>query len=989
MPDARPVLLVLLFMQAWMAHADEVREIAGHIKSEDGTFQTVWIGIGFNKEPDEWTWTSVDSEEFSLKVPRSEEISLVALRKNSVPLVRKIEPSDGEAYVDLEFEIGHTVQATVKSSDGFKVENAALVLQPIGLPSVPIPEDAQTSWISDSSGRVSIGGLVAGEHTVYVTTSHLPVQEFSLSVGERGTGAQELVLDDAYFIAGIVVDQEGRPVAGAEIHATLPEDRRVPLLPIGVSSDDGSFALGPFPKSWRLHVVAREDQIRTSRGRSVFAGTHELELRLLDTTHVVGNVSDADTGEPLNDFVLWTTTPGYPDRLHRHIEAAGKLSAFVSPMTRDFIVDAPDHLAHFRLRVALEAGSEFDLGEILLQRGRTLTGRVFDAEDMEPIEGVEIALTGEPKKDQTYGFRENFMTGYLLSKVTARTNSEGEYSLSPVPRNQVVVHSNAKGYQYQGWQVRARQKTLDMPLRRWDPETTRITGRIESTTGEPVKGLLSKWNRDLRQGRTDCASDPDGTFDCPIGIGRYSVSASTKFGQSNAVNLNVKNGNSYEIRLIVEAKGRLLGRVDGLLHQEYADLAITAGEGEEIRNAWQVENGEFSIEGIGEGEFTLTATTNLHRQLTRTFEVRGEDGTADISLVFEGSSRLHGRIIESSWGSNIYLEIRAQPKRSQSTSAAGLVNDDRTYEIHGLDDGSYTVEVWRFDNHGTYTTQTQEARKTIEISGDTKLDFQLSTLFVAGNVSLDGDLSKASIDLVREVEDGSPRHSASVRRNGEFRIAGVQSGTYMLWVVHPDFEPYKETLSVVTSVDGLQIQLAPRTEGNLVLAGTVDPVGSSAGAVVRLERRDDGHRIGSATVDETGAFHFDGLNAGEYFVMADHDDFLFFQTSTSLEDSRLDFKVPLRSKGTLFLEGTLEPAEASAGAAVSLLRSDGESHGDSFVDTTTTDRRGRFRFEELPPDDYSIWVFHEEFEFVEQFVTLKESRSEYKILLQSKESDQD
>lgn len=495
---------------------------------------------------------------------------------------------------------------------------------------------------------------------------------------------------------------------------------------------------------------------------------------------------------------------------HQHQDALGRLSAHVSPLTRNFIVDAPDHLAHFRLRVALEAGSEFDLGEIQLQRGRTLTGRVFDGEDMEPIEGVTIALTGKPKKGQVYGYRESFITGYLISEVTARTNAEGEYSLSPFPYDAVVVTAYAENYQSEEWQVRAGQETLDMSLRRWDPESTRIFGRVETTSGEPVKGWLGKWNRDLKQGiGGDCTTDPDGTFDCAIGIGRYSVNAETKFGETNTVNLNVKNGHSYEIRLVVEAKGRLLGHVDGLLHGEYANLVITAGEGEEIRRYRQDKNGEFTIKGIGEGEFTLTATTNLYRQLTRTFEVLGEDGTADVSLVFEGSSRLHGRIVESSWGSNIFFEIRAQPKDTRATAAAGVVNDDRTYEIHGLDNGTYTVSVWRVEDHGTYSTQTQEAKKTIEISDDTKLDFQLSTLFVAGNVSLDGDLSKVSIDLVREAEDGSPRYSASVRRNGEFRIAGVQSGTYMLWVAHADVVPYKETLSVVTSVEGLQIELAP------------------------------------------------------------------------------------------------------------------------------------------------------------------------------------
>lgn len=987
MSDARVVFFLLLLAQSWISHADDGLEISGQINSEDETFHTVWIGTGTDNEPNEWNWTSVDSEEFNLKVPYSEEVLLVALRKNSVPLVHRIAPSGGETRADLEFKSGLTMRTTVKSSDGFDVEGAVLTLNPIDLPPTSIPEEARALWSSDSSGNISIGGLVEGEHTVHIATSHVPVQEFSVSIGKHETGVQDFVLDDAYFIAGIVVDQEGRPIANAEIQATLPENRREPLLPNGVSSDDGSFAFGPFPENWKLQVIAREDQVRSSRERTVFPGTHQLELRVLDATHVVGRVSDADTGEPLNDFELWTV-PGRLDIGHRHHNALGKLSAYVSPVTGYLIVDSPNYVAHFRLRVALEAGEEFDLGEIRLQRGRVLTGRVFDADDMKPIEGVKIALTGMPKKGQTYGFRENFMTGYLGSKVTARTNANGEYSLGPLPHDQVVLRSYVEGYQTEEWQVRSNQKTLDIPLRRWDRESTRVFGRVQTTSGESVKGWLTKWNRDMGTGRGDCDTDLDGTFNCAIGIGRFSVSAETKFGVTNTVNLNVKNGQSYEVRLIVEANGRVSGVVDGLLHGEQANLSISTIEGEEIRNDRQYNNGEFLIEGIGEGVFTLTATTSLNRQLTRTFEVLGEDGSESVNLLFEGTSRLHGRIIESSWGSNVFFEVRAQPRNTRSAVASGWVNDDRTYEIHGLDDGTYTIGVWRVENHGSHTTETLEVRKTIEVSGDTKLDFQLSTLYVTGNVSLDGDLSKVSIDLVREAEDGSPRYSAKVRTNGKFRIAGVQSGTYMLWVVHPDFEPYKETLSVVTSVDGLQIQLAPRTEGNLVLAGTVDAVGSSAGAVVRLERRDDGHRIGSATVDETGAFQFDGLHAGEYFVMADHDDFLFFQTSTSLEDSRFDFVISLRSKGTLFLEGTLEPAEASDGAVVSLWRSDTESSGESFVGTVTTDQWGRFKFEELPPDDYSIWVFHEEFEFVEQFVTLKESTSGYNISLQPKKPEQ-
>lgn len=77
------------------------------------------------------------------------------------------------------------------------------------------------------------------------------------------------------------------------------------MLVNGESCKDGSFSCGPFPKSCVFQVVARKDRSQSSRDRTVFAGTHVLELRILNSTHVVGFVSDAETGEQLDEFVLW------------------------------------------------------------------------------------------------------------------------------------------------------------------------------------------------------------------------------------------------------------------------------------------------------------------------------------------------------------------------------------------------------------------------------------------------------------------------------------------------------------------------------------------------------------------------------------------------------------------------------------------------------------------------------------------------------------
>ncbi|MXW53433.1 MAG: hypothetical protein F4X44_07025 [Gammaproteobacteria bacterium] len=90
-----------------------------------------------------------------------------------------------------------------------------------------------------------------------------------------------------------------------ETQATVQGIRHDPMFVNGESGKDGSFSFGPFPKSCVFQVVARKDQIQSSRERTMFASTHELELRLLNSTHLVGFVSDAETSEPLDEFVLW------------------------------------------------------------------------------------------------------------------------------------------------------------------------------------------------------------------------------------------------------------------------------------------------------------------------------------------------------------------------------------------------------------------------------------------------------------------------------------------------------------------------------------------------------------------------------------------------------------------------------------------------------------------------------------------------------------
>lgn len=175
---------------------------------------------------------------------------------------------------------------------------------------------AQRSWgwgQSEKDGTFELKGLVAGTYSVQADSAKHPEPEEPTKV-ELAAGEQkeiELVLDAGGTIEGAVVDENGKPVSGADIRAvgkTWGFWRNQAM-----SKDDGSFEVEGVPpgevrveasRGWRdtLRAPGKTDDDTQGEKVQVVAGQTVTVNLVVESQsgQITGKVLDAD-GEPVGD----------------------------------------------------------------------------------------------------------------------------------------------------------------------------------------------------------------------------------------------------------------------------------------------------------------------------------------------------------------------------------------------------------------------------------------------------------------------------------------------------------------------------------------------------------------------------------------------------------------------------------------------------------------------------------------------------------------
>ena len=763
-----------------LADACDTFAISGRV-ADQGSGGVTWIGVFENPatdgaEPVESTW--VEQGEFELEVPCAESVTLLAVRKGAVPLARQIVGSVPTA-VELRFVSGLSLTGSVHSDENLPIGGARISVTRIAETAVRLPKSL-TTWRSSKDGAFVAGGLVPGTYRVAATSDgHVPAELAEVVVGEGGPARVAVRLSRAFFIAGRVVDTTGLAVAGAEIHAARAT---------GASDSEGAFRIGPFRKAQRVYISARAD-LRRSDAEYVLAPMDDLILTLRHAVEIRGSVSNAFTGETLDDFVL--AAYDGETRSFAFRDAAGEFSAVVPAHTRQVAISAPGFAPWYTLVDFGSGGGEHRVGDVALEPERIVTGQVLDGASGRPVRAWVRRWF------DTRDFRSGLQFDPAGRQVPyAWTDEDGGFRLPGLPGDDVRIETGAPGYGPVVVGVPAGTNHIDIEM---STVAATIEGMLVTDEGTPATGevLLSKVGGPAESRRVE-----KGEFAFEIAAranDQYRLSVRSVMGRVEDRRFTIRHDNESVtgIRLIVRRLGRVSGLLAGLDSAEKASLLVVDGNGRLVKYPWSQYAGRYSVHGVPEGRFTLRARTTSGRMIAREFESDGRGETV-VDLVFAGASTLSGAV--TAGGRPVpRIEVEATPRDDSSTSGKGTTTSSGGYVIDGLDDGEYVVRV-RGRSFG------------VELSGNTYYDVELGRLAISGTVRAEGPVRGAQVTATPTFAQGSSGGEDRVDSRGSFRIDGLDEGEYTVRVSHTGYQEVSRTVYLGSAIENFDVRLSP-TEG--------------------------------------------------------------------------------------------------------------------------------------------------------------------------------
>jgi hypothetical protein len=361
--------------------------------------------------------------------------------------------------------------------------------------------------------RVSFDGLEAGRWLLSWHGPGIAEEEKAFTVGKTPVVAAEIVLKAGRTLRGSVRDDLGMVVEGAFVRVGPGREFFVdsPLPDVtAVSGSDGTFALAGLPVDGTLAWNATAKGHVSAKGR--IGGETRLEIVLSRAHRVTGRVVDAD-GTPIAEAGINPTyyEPGQDGRPRSHHSHPGRLRtdelgrfSFDRPylFPGNVFVRAKGYLTRSVALEAIraEAPRELDLGDLALEKGRTVTGRVRTASDGRAVPGATVVAT--------------WTTGAGASRAgdgtQAETDAAGAFELTGLPHEGAVrVAASAPSFAKSSASLGADADSLDFLLGKGG----RIEGEVCGTPAELARsGIVYGAGGEPASSRNSLPLGPDGRF---------------------------------------------------------------------------------------------------------------------------------------------------------------------------------------------------------------------------------------------------------------------------------------------------------------------------------------------------------------------------------------------------------------------------------------------------------------------------------------------
>ena len=641
---------------------------------------------------------------------------------------------------------------------------------------------------SGADGQFSIGGArSAGFHGIAIDPGGgrytLRAVDMSLEPGtEKDMG--DIVLEPGGVVVGTVVDEDGDPVTGARVRfAPVPEivvqsgalDLRGDSL-VGVDTGEEMLVLDPLAK---LRVII--DRLPASTGSTDAEGKFRIE------------------GVPLGRVTGGADAPGL---------VAGPVEG-----------------------ITVSAGSEVDVGEIELLFGRTITGKVIDANE-QPVAGAEVRV----------GALNPLIPAGLL-QPGALTGADGTFELDGVPEEGQVFGAARRSPDQEWVTAKALGIAESITLRLATLASLRV--EVVDLEGSPISGAriaaiasaapdagggMGMGSRGMLETLMDRTPKTRGAEEIEPGVylveglplGWYSVEAEAPgHGLARTLHEHEAEGSpariecgpawSLALRYVDDATGEPVANVHARLMQTNGIDAFTAA------SDWSDESGHAEIGPLGQfpqpreqflSDFAGLLLTSEHPGYARSSDrIAGEkqaEGPLEIRLVRPSS--IAGRVTWNGEAPDVIYMVMIEPSERSFINLQlpqmAVTGPDGSFRIGDVPQGKYRLELYeRFLNRNplNFIIEQKEPKKvaneeTVTVAGEeSEVNFLLmdggesAPGWFEGRVLIDGQVPPRTVVKLDFVDE----KVYSLDGNGNFKTEELAYGRGYLVRVVQEVEPKK------------------------------------------------------------------------------------------------------------------------------------------------------------------------------------------------------
>ena len=305
-------------------------------------------------------------------------------------------------------------------------------------------------------------------------------------------------------------------------------------------------------------------------------------------------------------------------------------------------------------------------------------------------------------------------------------------------------------------------------------------------------------------------------------------------------------------------------------------------------------NGRFRIQGMTEGKWSISVDARGYRREPRDLEVHAGENRLDIRL--EREAEMEGQAVDSAGrperendhkgtinGSILGLDAKELAKiktvhayQPPGTSKGSQVSVRGEYRIEGLTPGEWTVSAStgnrRVEVKTNLTAGGNEAHLDIEFPPGVKL---------SGKILRRGEPVAETTVRVLEGPGTSYWASAACNQRGEFRLEGVDTGSYRLGIFSRDHALLHEQQIELPSDRYIELALPTnQLSGRVVNAADSSPV---AWADVTLYGGGR-YEVARTRTNADGVFTFQNVAVGHYTVVVEKEGFEPAEATVQLED---------------------------------------------------------------------------------------------------------